>query len=239
MTAEPHRRLLGAATVVLLAVAAPACSGSGPGSTGTAGPLPSSSTPLATSVPTSAPTIEPATSVGPGDPTAPVITDSAGSGPETTAGATTSVVAPPPTGQGGTVPVATIPPQPPTPIDSPATDAGGLQFSIGSLIAIQGEPSGPGEVGGPALQLTLTAVNTSSAPVDVSLTLVDLRHGTDQVPAAPFALGTTPLVGTLAPGASATGVYVFGVPLDQRSEVRIYVSARPDLPAVVFEGAVG
>lgn len=144
-----------------------------------------------------------------------------------------------PAATGATVAVATIAPAPPTPIDESADDGGGLRFSVESMVAVDGEASGPGEIGGPALQITLLTTNTSTTPVDVSHTLVDLRHGAELQPAAPFALGTTPFSGTLAPGRSATAVHVFAVPVDRRSVVQIHVNARPGLPTIVFEGAAG
>lgn len=234
MTSSPTFRLLRLAAVALVGIAAVACSGDDAPDAATSGSA-------------VGPTIDTGAGVDGSDPSsttgnttvAPGATGVDTSQPGVDGGAVTTVLPPPPTGQGATVPVATIAPQPATPIGTPAADAGGLQFAIDSLVAVEGEASAPGEIGGPALQVTLRATNTSTAPIDLALTLVDLRHGTDETPASPFSIGTTPFAGSLAPGASVTGVYVFGVPAERRAQLRIYVNARPELPAVVFEGSAG
>ena len=233
MTASLPSRLLQLVAVSLVGITVVACSGDDSPDAAT-----NASTPTTTTVidPGTAGTDPVATSGGSAVPTS---SGTAPTVPGTDGAAASTVLPPPPTGQGATVPVATLAPQPPTPIGTPAADAGGLQFAIDALAAVEGEASAPGEIGGPALQLTLRATNTSAAPVDLSLTLVDLRHGAEEVSASPFSIGTTPFTGTLAPGASTTGVYVFSVPAERRAQVRIYVNARPELPAVVFEGSAG
>jgi hypothetical protein len=233
MTSDSHSRLVRIAAIAAVSLATVACSGPDDSTTGPSGPTATNATAPSSVVPGSDPT-----SIGGGS-VAPSASDPAASVPGTEAGGTSSVLPPQPTGQGAVVAVVTVAPQPATPIGTPAADAGGLQFSIDSVEAVDGEASGPGEIGGPALQVTLSVTNTSTAPIDLSLTLVDLRHGADQVPASPFSLGTTPFAGALAPGATASGVYVFGVPVERRSQVRIYVNAQPELPAVVFEGPAG
>lgn len=224
-----RRRLLGTAGTVIVLLATGACSGSDaedaatrPTATG-AGAVTTAAITTVTADGSTAAT----TTVGPST-----------SGPGTSADVPSTTAAPPATATGATVPVATVAPQAPTPIGTPASDGGGVEFAIASVTAVEGEASGPGEIGGPAVQVTVTATNRSTAPVDLSLALVDLRHGAEQVPASPLSIGSTPFSGGIAAGATTTAVYVFAVPLDQRSAVRIYVSARPDLPAVVFEGPV-
>jgi hypothetical protein len=233
MTSDRHSRLGRIAAIALVGVVAVACSGPDDSTTGPNGSAATTVPAPGSLVPGSDPTTSGGGSVAPSG------SDPASSVPGTEAGGTSSVLPPQPTGQGAVVTVVTVAPQPATPIGTPAADAGGLQFRIDSVEAVDGEASGPGEIGGPALQVTLSATNTSSAPIDLSLTLVDLRHGADQVPASPFSLGTTPFAGALAPGATASGVYVFGVPVERRAQVRIYVNAQPELPAVVFEGPAG
>lgn len=228
MTTRNHVRTLLVAVVALMAAGVAACSGADGTAevVATSTTAPPETTGATTSVVAPVGTAEAGSSVP--SSSSPPATDPAGS---------LTVPAPVAGGQGAVVPVVTVAPQAATPLGAPATDAGGLRFAIASIDAVQGEASAPGEIGGPALQVTLRATNTSTSPVDLSLTVVDLRHGADQVPAAPFTVGTTPLGGTLAPGASATGVYVFAVPDQRRDQVTIYVNARPELPSVVFEGS--
>ena len=233
MTSNQHSRIVRIAAIAAVGIVAVACSGADDTTAGPSGSTATTAPATGSIVPGSDPTSTGDSSV------APSASDPASSVPGTEAGGTSSVLPPQPTGQGAVVTVVTVAPQPATPIGTPAADAGRLQFRIDSVEAVDGEASGPGVIGGPALQVTLSATNTSSAPIDLSLTLVDLRYGADQVPASPFSLGTTPFAGALAPGATASGVYVFGVPVERRSQVRIYVNAQPELPAVVFEGPAG
>lgn len=228
MTTRNRSRTLTIAVVALMGVGVTSCSGSDGAdqATATSSAAPTETNGASTTVVAPVGTAEAGSSV----PTSsgPPATDAVGS---------STVPAPVAGGQGAVVPVATVAPQAATPLGAPATDAGGLRFAIDSIEAVEGEASAPGEIGGPALRVTLRTTNTSSSPVDLSLTVVDLRHGADEVPAAPFTIGTSPLSGTLAPGASATGVYVFAVPEQRRDQVTIYVNARPELPSVVFEGS--
>jgi hypothetical protein len=230
MTSPRHSRPLLVASVTLLGLIASACSGADGPDDVTGATLTASTEAVATTAPVPVDTTGAGSSVPPS-------TAATSTVPATDTAGTSSVPAPVATGQGVVVPVVTVAPQPATPIGVPASDAGGLRFAIESIDAVQGEASAPGEIGGPAVEVTVRATNTSNAPIEVSFTTVDLRHGADEVPAAPFAIGTSPLSGRLGPGASATGVYVFAVPEQRREQVRIYVTARPELPAVVFEGA--
>jgi hypothetical protein len=67
--------------------------------------------------------------------------------------------------------------------------------------------------------------------------VVDLVYGTDRTSAAPLSgPGVVRFSGELAQGASATGVYVFDVPVDQRGEVSIIVSYTAAVSPVVFTG---
>lgn len=140
-------------------------------------------------------------------------------------------------GNGDTVPVQTVATLPPVAIDEPADAGTGMTFQLDRLEAVQGEATGPGEVAGPAVRVTVTATNGSKQPVLIDGTVVDLVYGAERTSAAPLSgPGAVRFEGSIAPGESATAVYVFDVPIDQRAEVSVIVSYLASVSPVVFTG---
>ena len=136
-----------------------------------------------------------------------------------------------------TVPVETVVTAPPVAIDEEADAGTGMTFRLERLEAVQGEATGPGEIAGPAVRVTVVASNDSSAPVLMEGVVVDLTYGPDKTSAAPLSgPGVVRFEGEVAPGASVTAVYVFDVPLDQRAAVSVLVSYLASVSPVVFEG---
>lgn len=147
-----------------------------------------------------------------------------------------------------TPPDASAPPADPgQPVQPPAQEVGlteqaapvpGVTFSISGLEAVDGVANGPGEVAGPALRFTLSVRNDTAEAVSLVATVVNLFAGADRAPAAELGEpGGVPLPETVAPGETATGVFVFNVPTDQRDQVQISVDYSVDAPIVLFEGA--
>jgi hypothetical protein len=136
-----------------------------------------------------------------------------------------------------TVPVETVVTAPPVAIDEEADAGTGMTFRLETLEAVKGEATGPGEIAGPAVRVTVIATNDSPSPVLVEGVVVDLTYGPDATSAAPLSgPGVVRFAGEVAPGASATGVYVFDVPVDQRGAVKVLVSYLASVSPVVFEG---
>ena len=136
-----------------------------------------------------------------------------------------------------TVPTDTIPVADPIPPDEVADFGTGVTAAIVDVEAVDGVAALPGEISGPALRVTVRLTNGSAAALDLGQTLVDVTYGADRTPG--LALGEpggAPLAGSLAPGASAQGVYVFGIPVDERGQVQVTVMYDVTAPIVVFEG---
>lgn len=126
----------------------------------------------------------------------------------------------------------------PVPLPSPAAPAEDVTARLSKLEAVVGETTIPGEVGGPAVRVTVEVVNGTDEALDLSGVVVNAYYGPDQVPAGPIGQpGGDPFTGTLAPGATATGVYLFSIPEDQRDQVRFEVDLTPESTVVIFEGA--
>lgn len=120
-----------------------------------------------------------------------------------------------------------------------AVDVDEVTVSLASMEAIDGQATGPGDIAGPALRVTVRIENGSGAVIDLGGVTVNLGYGTDPTPATPLGdPSAEPFTGSLAPGRSATAVYVFGVPPSERGSVLVEVSHRPGAVRVVFTGAV-
>tara|TARA_R110002020_G_scaffold214865_6_gene422052 strand:- start:8127 stop:8825 length:699 start_codon:yes stop_codon:yes gene_type:complete len=128
--------------------------------------------------------------------------------------------------------------QAPVPLDQTAEPTEGVTVALVSIEAVEGEASGPGEVAGPALRVTVRVQNGTGEPKPLQRTIVTLSYGTDQRPATEFQRsGSAPLAGEIAAGGAAEGVYVFAVPQDQRGQIRVSVDLDTDATILLFEGA--
>ncbi|WP_096788229.1 hypothetical protein [Microbacterium gorillae] len=106
------------------------------------------------------------------------------------------------------------------------------------LAAITVKAETPGEVDGSAVALTVRIRNDGPSPlqVDSAVVTVTASDGT-------FAVGTTagtnvPLAGTIAPGASVEGQYVFMLKDAAGRDVSVSVNYAAGEPVAVFTGTV-
>jgi hypothetical protein len=136
------------------------------------------------------------------------------------------------------VPVEPAVTQPPVPLDETASFGNGLVARVTGLAAVQGEARGPGETAGPALRLVVAIRNSGGRAVSLANAVVSVSYGPDLAPAAGLSgPGVRPLAGSVPPGGSATGSYVFGVPEDDRADIQVSISLRASRPTVLLEGS--
>lgn len=201
-------RLSLAAAVSALLLGGCSSGSSEPGAAPSASPVPSTSASLV--VGSSPPvTVAPTTPVPLGTPTSPA------------PGATASV------------PASTLPPKPLTATARPAAT---LQAKLTGLTSVTGTAELPGEVGGPSLRVAVTLTNMGTVRRDLTTTVVNLYYGTANTPANPLATGQTSFPAVLQPSRSATGLFVFRVPAEERGVVAVTVDVAADLPTVLFRG---
>lgn len=178
-----------------------------------------------------------ATGWGSGTPTSPD-----GAGPSPAVSGSTS--APSPSGSADPEEEETAKPAaprttaPPVALDQTAEPADGIRVSLSSLTAISGQASVPGEVKGPALQVTVIVENTSKTEALTDTLIVNVYYGADRTPANILVRPRQDLPLTISAGDSAKGVYAFSVPEDARGQILVEVDLAVDLPVVLFEGAV-
>ncbi|MCU1584110.1 MAG: hypothetical protein JWM49_666 [Microbacteriaceae bacterium] len=130
-------------------------------------------------------------------------------------------------------------PAAPVALDKPAQIEPGLSAAITKFEAVDGKALTPGEVSAPSVRTTVTIRNASSESVPLTTAVVTAYYGPDQTPALELTSpGGAPFPTKVAAGQSATAVYLFSIPVDQRDRVRIVVDYSVKVSPVVFEGAV-
>lgn len=127
--------------------------------------------------------------------------------------------------------------EPAVPLTSTAEFGTGMSARVAGLESVDGVAEGPGEVAGPSVRVSVVLTNGTGAAASLDSTVVNLYAGEQLAPGEPLSgPGVSVFTGSLAPGASATGVYVFRVPSDLRDRLQITVSYDPTATTVLFEG---
>lgn len=117
-----------------------------------------------------------------------------------------------------------------------ATTAPGVTARLAEIKSVQAKASLPGEVGGPALAITVKVKNDTGKKLSLALGVVNAYYGRDRTPAVSVASdGEVPFPESIADGESATGVYVFQIPEDARP-VRVELDLGDGADVVVFKG---
>lgn len=170
------------------------------------------------------------------DSTEPDANTGAGTPDPSAPAATTAVPAPVPGNINETVPEVPVTTQPAVPLTEEAETGTGVAVSLTSIDQITAEAQLPGEITGPGLKITISVTNSSAAPIDLSNVVVDVQDsaGTPTLPmtgepAAPF-------TGSLAPGATASGVYVVALNTGYQDPASVSFSFSADAPVLLFVG---
>jgi hypothetical protein len=100
------------------------------------------------------------------------------------------------------------------------------------------EAGGPGEAGGPALVAVVEITNGSKRTIDLDTAMVNMTYGDNQVATPLTADPSAPFTGTLAPGRSVQGTYVFGIVKNSVGRFVILVTYTAGAGVARFEGAV-
>jgi hypothetical protein len=125
------------------------------------------------------------------------------------------------------------------PFDATASFEPGLTLEVTQREDVAGVARGPGEIAGPAVRLTFELQNGGDEEVSLESVVVAATYGAEETPAVTLSgPGEKPFGGTLAPGGTAVGRYVFALPVEERGQVQIVASYTGGAPAVAFEGSV-
>jgi hypothetical protein len=124
-------------------------------------------------------------------------------------------------------------------LDASSDSGDGVSARLSSIEAIDGRAVGPGNVSGPALRVTVRIENGTSAAISLDEASINMFYGAELTPASPLEdASRAPLTGTLAPGESVEGVYVFSVPDAEREQITVEVGHRAGAPLMIFAGPV-
>jgi hypothetical protein len=132
---------------------------------------------------------------------------------------------------------AAPPTRPAVALNSPAPVGNGIVVTLPRIESIQGTATGPGNVNGPAVRVTVRIENGTGQPVSLDGVATNLYYGPDRTPASPLDdPSQQPFAGTVAAGQSAEAVYVFSVPADARRSVTVEVGYQAGAPLLLFTG---
>ncbi|ASR56537.1 hypothetical protein CBP52_17165 [Cellulomonas sp. PSBB021] len=125
------------------------------------------------------------------------------------------------------------------PIESTAEPSPGVTARVASIRAVTGKAELPGEVGGPALEVTVEVHNGTDEPLDLSLAVLNVYSGPGLTPELPLSTGSRAFPGEVAPGADATGVFVHTVAVADRGDVTIELDLGVGTTIALFRGPAG
>jgi tetrahydromethanopterin S-methyltransferase subunit D len=117
-----------------------------------------------------------------------------------------------------------------------AAPAADIAISLVGIKAVQAVSNIPGEVNGPALEVTVQIANSAATVLDLDHAMVDLLDSTGAPGLATTTTSVREFAGELATGASATGVYVYRVPTDRRDPITVQVQFTAGEAVAQFSG---
>lgn len=111
-----------------------------------------------------------------------------------------------------------------------------VEVALVSVTSTTVTASTPGEVDGPAVVVKVKITNNSTETVDVSSAVVSLTAADGEYGVQTTAGPNQPLAGTIAPGASTEGSYVFMLDPAKGRAVIVSVNYSAGEPVAVFTG---
>ncbi|MBE7162418.1 MAG: hypothetical protein INR72_14340 [Williamsia herbipolensis] len=114
----------------------------------------------------------------------------------------------------------------------------GVTVRLAGLVATTVKAETPGEVSGPAVVVRVEIANHGSAPASVDSPVVAVTASDGTWGIGTSAGGGQPLSGSLAPGATVTGSYVFMLADPRGRAVTVTVSHAAGTPVARFEGTI-
>lgn len=122
--------------------------------------------------------------------------------------------------------------------DQTATPTPGVDLKIADVESVNGKAEITGEVGGPALRITLEVTNTTEKPVAINTAVTNLYYGRDRTPASTIMRpGYKPLPQSVKPGKTVTGKINFTVAKKNRSRLLLEVNLDNQFRTVEFNGS--
>lgn len=154
--------------------------------------------------------------------------------------ASTPVPAPTAGNTSQTVPPASAPQSlSAVPLSSTQAAGSGIELSLDMVAPTTATAQLPGETSGPALRVDVRIKNSGSLAVPVDMVVVNLFDALGRPADQIQDQSLRQFRGMLEPGADEIVQFLFRVPEDQRSSVKIAVIYAGGKPAALFTGSVG
>lgn len=126
----------------------------------------------------------------------------------------------------------------PIPMNSAAVIDGKVTANIVDVKAVDGVAKGKGQIAGASIQVQVQLKNKTAQSISTSEVSVSAEYGDAAWPAERLSgPGQVLFPETIPSSQTASAVFVFAVPDDQRQSVRIFVSYQASSPIAVFSGA--
>lgn len=126
----------------------------------------------------------------------------------------------------------------PVGISDVADFGSGVTVRVAGMEPTEATAKLPGEIAGPAVLVTVELRNATSKPVDldgVAVTMTDASGGPVIAHMDPRAV---PFSGSVAPGATASGTYLFRIDPVQREDVTLTVKYSSETPTAIMRGSL-
>lgn len=120
-------------------------------------------------------------------------------------------------------------------VGEPAEIASAVRVTVGKVKDVTVKARQPGEIAGPAAAVPLTVRNGSTEAFSLDGVVVTAFYGDDIPGNETSASPSKPMTGSLAPGKTAKGIYVFNVPRKYASTLRVEVASNQSPTIVQFE----
>ncbi|MGC5172280.1 DUF4352 domain-containing protein [Micromonospora sp. DT81.3] len=114
----------------------------------------------------------------------------------------------------------------------------GVSITVSEVEPLEVEANTPGEIAGPAVALTINVDNASDETIDLSTAMVSVTGSGGSYGQATTSEPFSPFMGSVEPGAAASGVYVFRLPAQERDALQVSVEYVAGAPIALFVGSV-
>ena len=124
----------------------------------------------------------------------------------------------------------------PVAVGAPAKASKEVEVKVTSLKQVTTKATIPGDITGPAVQVDVTITNGGTTPLPLDQVTVNLT-GTGDIPGVlQQGAPTKAFTGALAAGRSASGTYAFRIGKDHSAQVRVDISASPQVAVTTVNG---
>jgi len=125
------------------------------------------------------------------------------------------------------------------PLAQPAAIEPGLTAQLTDFESVEGVATTPGSVSAPSVRFTVTITNNTSKAQPLTTTVVNAYYGTANTPALElYSPGGVNLPDSVPAGQSVSGVYLFSIPANDRSDVRFEIDYSASVKPLIFQGSI-